>query len=578
MTLEVEPEEPERAGRAGQLIQRHWGFAAVLAAGVALRIVTSLAYWPALLYVDSPKYLSGADGGDPVGYRVLLLPLNKLGGLGLVAVVQHLIGLGLGVALYVMLVRRGVPRWLAVIAAAPVLLDAYQLQIEQMILPDLMFEAMIAVGIILLAWSPRPSLWAILAGAVVLGGSVDVRQVGEILIVPLVVFVAMSVSGWKPRIVSTVAAVVAFGIPVLAYMSINAHETGHFAITTNPPNLLYGRAAYAADCQTLVLPSYERVLCPSQALINTVGGIDGLIHDYRAPGATYKPPKGMTITQVESDFAKRVIRQQPARFGASVARDTVRLFALTRDGVAVAETPLSRWQFQPKFPTYGHGIVLRTINKYVGPVPAGNKPLDNFLRDYQLYGGYTPGPLYLIGLLLGVIGSCLAFGRRSVVDRSLGVMCLLVTLTAVAVLGLSDLFEFSWRYQIPAAVTIVPAGAVGAAMIAVRLRASTWRPRLWRTRALLISGGAGFCRSSAPGGRTVRRGDGPGRPVSSAFSPVPFGFSRRRLRSQEIRRSQPHPSSFAGGASLRVGEYPHGVYGCAYRYRVGVSIAEGAMR
>ena len=455
------------------LVRRHWGFAVVLAAGIALRVATSLAYWPALLYVDTPKYLEGAGQSDPVGYRVLLIPLDRLGGLALVAIVQHLIGLGLGVALYVMLVRRGVPRWLGVIAAAPVLLDAYQLQIEQMILPDLLFEAMIAVGIIVLAWSRRPGLWAILVGAAILGGTVDVRQVGEVLVVPLVVFVFLSVPGWRPRIVQTAAAAVVFAIPVLAYMSINADVTGHFAVTVNPPNLIYGRAAYAADCQTLVLPSYERALCPSPALITLVGGIDGLIHDYRSPVHNYTPPKGLTTGQVESNFAHRVIRQQPVRFSMSVTRDVVRLFAATRDGVTVAETPISRWQFQPKFPTYGHGIVLKTIKKYVGHVPKGNHPLDNFLRDYQLHGGYTPGPLYLIALLCAVIGGCLAISRRTVVDRSLGLICLLVTVAAVALLGLSDLFEFSWRYQIPATVTIVPAGAVGAALIIARLRASS---------------------------------------------------------------------------------------------------------
>ena len=457
-----------------QLIRRHWGFTVVLAAGIALRVITSLAYWPALLYVDSPKYLIAAGEGDPVGYRVLLIPLDRLGGLGLVAVVQHLIGLGLGIALYVMLIRRGVSRWLAVIAAAPVLLDAYQLQIEQMILPDLMFEAMIAAGIIVLAWSRNPRWWAILAGAALLGGSVDVRQVGEVLIVPLVAFVfLLAASDWRQRIVRTVAAVMAFALPVLAYMTVHANVTGSFAITTGGPNLLYGRAAYAADCQTLSLPSYERVLCPSPTRVTTVGGIDGLIHDYRAPGATYKPPKGMTTAQVETNFAKHVIRQQPVRFTKSVARDLVRLFAVTRDGVTVAETPISRWQFQPKFPTYGHGIVLRTINRYIGPVPAGNHSLDKFLRSYMLNGGYTPGPLYLIALLCAVVGACLGIGRRPAVDRSLALMCMLMTVTAIVVLGLSDLFEFSWRYQIPAAVTIIPAGAVGAALIIARIRAST---------------------------------------------------------------------------------------------------------
>jgi hypothetical protein len=29
----------------------------------------------------------------------------------------------------------------------------------------------------------------------------------------------------------------------------------------------------------------------------------------------------------------------------------------------------------------------------------------------------------------------------------------------------SDLFEFSWRYQLPALVTLVPAGALGVAVI-----------------------------------------------------------------------------------------------------------------
>jgi len=431
-----------------------------------------------MLYVDSAKYLNGAGESDPVGYRVLLFPLDWLGGLALVIVVQHLIGVALGVALYLLLVRRGVPRWLAVIAAAPVLLDAYQLQIEQMILPDLMFEAMVAAGLIVLAWGRRPGLWAIVAGAAILGGSVDVRQVGEVLVVPLVLFVFLSVPGWRSRLIKTIAAVVAFAIPVLAYMAVNAGVSGHFAVTANPPNLIYGRAAYAADCQRLALPSYERVLCPSPALVTLIGGIDGLIHDYRSPAEHYTPPKGMTTGQVESNFAKHVIRQQPVRFTMSVARDMVRLFALTRDGVTVAETPLSRWQFQPKFPTYGHGIVLRTIDQYIGNVPAGNHALERFLRDYQLYGGYTPGPLYLIALVCAVIGGCLTISRRSVLDRSLGLICLLATVTAIALLGLSDLFEFSWRYQIPAAVTIVPAGAVGAALILARVRAASSRREL----------------------------------------------------------------------------------------------------
>ena len=36
---------------------------------------------------------------------------------------------------------------------------------------------------------------------------------------------------------------------------------------------------------------------------------------------------------------------------------------------------------------------------------------------------------------------------------------------AVSLLLMSDLFEFSWRYQLPALVTLIPAGALGIAAV-----------------------------------------------------------------------------------------------------------------
>jgi hypothetical protein len=43
----------------------------------------------------------------------------------------------------------------------------------------------------------------------------------------------------------------------------------------------------------------------------------------------------------------------------------------------------------------------------------------------------------------------------------------------VFVLAVSDLFQFSWRYQLPALVTLAPAGALGlSALLSVRKGAS----------------------------------------------------------------------------------------------------------
>ena len=55
-------------------------------------------------------------------------------------------------------------------------------------------------------------------------------------------------------------------------------------------------------------------------------------------------------------------------------------------------------------------------------------------------------------------------------QRQLALACLLVFGTAVAVLLASDAFEFSWRYQLPALVTLPPAGALGIAVVIGALR------------------------------------------------------------------------------------------------------------
>src|ERR1017187_9581253 len=107
----------------GALLRRHWLLAVLLAAGLVLRVLAQVAYRPALLYIDSIKYLYIANGADAVGYRVLLKPLLAVGNLDLVAAVQHLLGLGMAVALYLLMRRRSVPRWLAALATAPILLD-----------------------------------------------------------------------------------------------------------------------------------------------------------------------------------------------------------------------------------------------------------------------------------------------------------------------------------------------------------------------------------------------------------------------------------------------------------------------
>ena len=105
------------ARRAPAVARQHWLFTVSLALGLVLRILTLIAYRPALLYTDSTKYLLGAyPGGDPPGYQLAIKPLVALFNLSAIAAIQHLLGLGMAVALYLVLLRRGVPRWLSALA------------------------------------------------------------------------------------------------------------------------------------------------------------------------------------------------------------------------------------------------------------------------------------------------------------------------------------------------------------------------------------------------------------------------------------------------------------------------------
>jgi hypothetical protein len=223
------------------------------------------------------------------------------------------------------------------------------------------------------------------------------------------------------------------------------------------------------------------------------------------------------------DINSAVMSQQPLRVVGSIARDSIRLFALTREPVQ-SVTPISRWQFQTSYPTYPPWTMIcpagqitaqaclvqqTNIQKQVAPAtdlllrPGGtivvgvqrkafgqfhgyrlrlaygrtaqvNRPVAGFLRSYQVHGGYTPGPLLLLFTLTGLASSLLLLFRR-LTDRTrqLALGCLLFTATAAVVLLSPDVYEFSWRYELPAVVTLVPAGVLGIWAVVTMRKAQT---------------------------------------------------------------------------------------------------------
>ncbi len=84
----------------------------------------------------------------------MLWALRPLHSFALVAAVQHLMGLAMGVLIYLLARRYGLPAWVATLAAVPVLFDVYELQLESDAVPDVPFGLLVVIALYLLLRPP----------------------------------------------------------------------------------------------------------------------------------------------------------------------------------------------------------------------------------------------------------------------------------------------------------------------------------------------------------------------------------------------------------------------------------------
>jgi hypothetical protein len=219
-------------------------------------------------------------------------------------------------------------------------------------------------------------------------------------------------------------------------------------------------------------------MCPTPA--QQARGPDWLEYAATSPVRPYYSalPRARA-NQLITDFSHQVLTQQPQRVAGAYTRDAAKLLALTRDGNP-ADTPIARWQFQTTYPYYPPHASQAAVNtaaaQYGGGPPALWPPATAFLRTYQLGGGYTPGPLYALAALTALAGPAALLRRRAgPATRHLALASLTLLTAAASVLLVSDAFEFSWRYQLPALITLPPAGALGITIItrSARTRRST---------------------------------------------------------------------------------------------------------
>lgn len=459
-------------------LRRHWLLLLLLAGGVALRVVTWLAYQPALLYIDTFRYLGNLEDLNPaqlnpLGYTFVLKFLLEFGGFAWVQAVHHTVGVLLAVALYRLTLRYTDRTWLAAIAAAPTLLDAYQLQIEANLMSEILFQSLL-VGMLWALLSRGELTWkrAALAGAL-LAGAVLTRTIGITVLVPFVLFLLFAFGGFKPwktragrKHVTgrTVAGLAGLAIVLLGYMSYYASVTGQFGLTAASNNVLYGRTATFADCSLLEDPGLQ-LMCPDEPL-DERKSVDFYTHfQYGSADWPEEPlPDQRDKATLARQFSYRVMLNQPLDLLGTVLYDFGKNFAPVKETFH-NDVPAERWHFQSHYPYHDVGTETPQVYHawtlaYDDELPHADRDLASFMRDYQQNGGYTWGPLLAVFLLFGILGAVgVGKARRSPLRSAV----FLATGSALIILAGSAAFEFSWRYQLPALVLLPIGGVLGLA-------------------------------------------------------------------------------------------------------------------
>ena len=248
-----------------------------------------------------------------------------------------------------------------------------------------------------------------------------------------------------------------------------------FSLSHTGVTSFYGRTAAAADCATLRLPAAERGMCPTPA--QQAQGPDWL--EYSAgladPAVLPDLPRDAGRQPDLPTSTTGCCIQQPERLLGAYGRDVVKLFALTRDGPARrhADLPLA---VPDEFPYYtSHATREAFVHTAIEPVrrrharrlAAGRRVP---ARPTSSTAATRPARCWPCARWPAWPGR-LALLRRRADPRSRGqawpACC--SSCPGWPCCWCSDLFEFSWRYQLPALVTLVPAGALGLSVL-IRLR------------------------------------------------------------------------------------------------------------
>lgn len=442
------PEAPAARRASG-----HRLFGCVLVLAAALRALVMLGYDTAQLYwydsftyLDTAVHLRPQAAFHPAGYSWFLWALRPFHSVEVIAGVQHAMGLGIGVMIYVLLRRRSLPGWGATLAAVPVLFDPAFVRLEHAVLSDLQVIFLLTAALLVLTWRREPgaiSARAAASAGLLLALAGLTRTAAVPLLAVAALWLLLRRAPWR----KVAALALAGALPLAAYAGWYAQHHGRFALSGSDGVALWARTMTFADCSIIKPPPAEAALCPNGTVV------DAASEYVWAPGASLNrlPGDRFSHNDLARSFALKAIAAQPLDYLREIVRDT---------SLAFTWQPVAHPRRVSPSTTFPHGSwTLPEEHALIGKVRAeydhdirgmsSVEPFGSLLAAYP-YPWFLHGVVFGVLLLAGGLGS--AGRRRAALLPWAFAMFLLVAPVAA--------LDFDHRYVLPA----IPFTCVAAAL------------------------------------------------------------------------------------------------------------------
>jgi hypothetical protein len=478
--------------RLRELVARHPQFALALAAGAVLRLVAMLGYPGALWFSgDSYVYVGAAlrprpDLSKTTGYSLFLRVLLPFHSFTLVTGVQHLMGLGIAVMIYLLARRVGVPKLWATIATLPVLLDGFEIEDEHLLMAETLFTFLVMLALLAVLWRYRTWWPTALAAGLLVGYAVDVRTEGLPLLVLFPLFMVWR--GWRSwrGWLAVTAMIIGCAAPVVAYAAW-FHEWNHSwspTLTRSGGFYAWGRVSSFAECSVIKPPADELKICPSGSPSSRTPPGDYIWHAPQVHQDLPGGPVSVANNALLTNFAIRAIEAQPFGYTEAVLKGLALAVEWPRHKYPDAGTVAYYYfRLQPQTIPDNH-VWIPGGTAYQDAVSYGHANpstvVEPFAALIALYERiiYTYGPLFGLILLTGLGGVVRIEGLRErrprlVWSRRTGSMMPWVTGVVLLVFPIATA-DFDYRYLLP--VLPFASLAAGLAFAPARVRPAPQPP------------------------------------------------------------------------------------------------------